>query len=97
MSNAKQIENFHFITQVRPDSKGRVTLSKLAKEVSSFNVLADDEGRLLLEPMVEIPAREKWLWDNPKSLESLKRGIKDAGENRVEVMSFSSYLESDKD
>ena len=54
-------QNFTPVTQVRPDSKGRITLSKLTEGISSFNVSKDEDGRILLEPMVEIPAREKWL------------------------------------
>lgn len=61
--------------QIRPDSKGRITLGKLAKGVSSFLVSEQPGGAVLLEPMVEIPAREKWLFDNKAALQSVKRGI----------------------
>lgn len=84
------------VTQVRPDAKGRVTLSKLADGISSFNVSMDDEGRLLLEPMVEIPAREKWLYENKKALASVRRGLADAKARRVKSLgSFSKYAKED--
>jgi hypothetical protein len=86
------------VTQLRPDSKGRVTLSKLADGISSFNVSKDEEGRLLLEPMVEIPAREKWLFDNPEALASLRRGLADAKAGRVKSLgSFAKYAKEDED
>ncbi|MBL7555660.1 MAG: hypothetical protein JNM24_07540 [Bdellovibrionaceae bacterium] len=89
---------FKAVTQLRPDSKGRVTLSKLANGVSSFNVLQDAEGRLLLEPMVEIPAREKWLFDNPEALASVKRGIADAKAGRVKSLgSFAKFVDEDEE
>ena len=84
------------ITQVRPDAKGRVTLSKLAAGISSFNVSQDEEGRILLEPMVEIPAREKWLFENPEALASVRRGIADAKAGRTKSLgSFAKYAKED--
>ena len=80
------------VTQVRPDAKGRVTLSKLAEGVSSFNVSKDKDGRLLLEPMVEIPAKEKWLFENKEALSSVHRGLLDAKHGRVQSLgSFAKY------
>ncbi len=61
--------------QIRPDAKGRITLGRLAKNVSSFRVSEQPGGALLLEPMVEIPAREKWLYENNLAHESVKRGL----------------------
>lgn len=84
------------VTQVRPDSKGRVTLSKLTDGISSFNVSKDEDGRILLEPMVEIPAREKWLFENPEALASVRRGIADAKAGRVVSRpSFAKYAKKD--
>jgi hypothetical protein len=42
---------------VRPDAKGRIALGALAKGVSSFRV-HQENGRLILEPYVEIPIHE---------------------------------------
>ena len=84
------------VTQVRPDVKGRVTLSKLADGISSFNVSRDEDGRLLLEPMVEIPAKEKWLFDNPGALASVRRGLVDAKAGRLKpIGSFAKYAKED--
>ena len=78
---------------VRPDAKGRVTLGALAKGVSSYRISAEADGRLILEPYVEIPARERWVYDNPQALASLERGIADAAAGRVKSRgSFSKYL-----
>ncbi|HMN70109.1 MAG TPA: hypothetical protein PKC28_16335 [Bdellovibrionales bacterium] len=84
------------VTQVRPDAKGRVTLSKLAEGVSSFNVSQDEDGRILLEPMVEIPAREKWLYENPQALASVRRGLADSKTGRTKsIGSFFKYAKED--
>jgi hypothetical protein len=79
---------------LRPDSKGRITLGALAKGISGFKVSLDDQQRIILEPYTEIPAREKWLFDNSNALAKVKQGIKHSAEGRVKQRgSFSKYIE----
>lgn len=48
--------------------------------------------RLVLEPMVEIPAREKWLYDNKTALKSVRKGLQEAAdENLLSRESFAQY------
>jgi hypothetical protein len=35
-------------------------------------------GEILLTPVVEIPAREMWMWENPEVLEDIRQGLADA-------------------
>jgi len=78
---------------LRLDSKGRITLGALAKDVVSFRVVVDRDHRIILEPMVEIPAREKWLFDNKMALHQVKAGIEDAAAGKVTKRDFSKYLD----
>lgn len=81
---------------VRPDSKGRITLGPLAKGVSSFRVEQQPDGKLLLEPYKEIPAREAWLFENPDALASVKKGLVDAATGKTRKRgSFASYVADD--
>jgi hypothetical protein len=81
---------------VRPDAKGRITLGSLAKGVSSFRVTEDKDGRLLLEPFKEIPAREAWLFENKDALDKVRSGLKDAAEGRVSKRGdFSKFLDNE--
>lgn len=43
---------------LKPDNKGRITLGKLLKGVSSVHVYVDDENRIILVPFKEIPMGE---------------------------------------
>ena len=77
------------------DSRMRITLSKLLREdenISSFE--AYREGNIItLVPMVEVPADEAWLHENPKSLASVKRGLTGKkGKNRG---SFAEHADDD--
>jgi hypothetical protein len=78
---------------VRPDSKGRVALSRFAHGVSSFHVHLEKDGRIVLEPFAEVPARERWLYDNQKALKSVKKGLKESEEGKVRARSFAKYAD----
>ena len=68
---------------VRPDSKGRVALGTYAKGVSSYRIHQENDGRLVLEPYREIPAREAWLYENKAALAKVRKGLKEAGASKV--------------
>ena len=78
--------------RLRPDAKGRITLGKLADGVSSYRARRQPDGKIVLEPFVEIPAEERWLWENKEALESVRKGIEDARAGRlVSLGSFKKY------
>jgi len=80
---------------IKPDSKGRITLGRLANGVSRFAVMKDKD-KIVLVPYVEIPASEKWLFDNNTALNSVKRGLKDSAAGRVVSKgSFAQYIDED--
>ena len=82
---------------VRPDAKGRITLGSLAQGISSFIVIKDKYNRIILEPRVEIPAKEKWLFDNKVALSKVKQGLEDSAAGRIKSRgSFAKYT-VDKD
>ena len=79
--------------RLRPDSKGRITLGKLAEGVSGYRARKQADGKIILEPFMEIPADERWLWENKKTLQSVMRGIADAKAGRlVSLGSFKKHL-----
>ncbi len=68
---------------VRPDAKGRITLGRLADGVSGFALTETKDHKIILEPYTEIPAREKWLFDNKTALKKIEQGLKDAAAGRL--------------
>jgi hypothetical protein len=84
------------IQQLRPDSKGRITLGKLARGVSSFRARRTDDGNIILEPFTEIPAREKWLFVNASAFGAVKAGLAQAAEGKTRTLgSFAQYVGED--
>lgn len=77
---------------VRPDSKGRIALGSLAKGVSSYMVDVQPDGRIVLTAYAEVPALEKWLFDNPKARESVARGLTESSQGKTQFRgSFAKY------
>ena len=84
------------IHQLRPDSKGRITLRKLAHGVSSFRARRMDDGSIILEPFTEIPAREAWLFENTAALGAVKVGLAQAAEGKSRSLgSFAQFADED--
>lgn len=91
--------------KVQLDNKFRICLGNyLSKEernhLSSFRIYRENDGKMVLDPLVEIPARDHWIYKNPEALASLMRGLEDAKAGRiVEVdMDFSKFLnDADKE
>ncbi|MBI4970640.1 MAG: hypothetical protein HZC17_02240 [Candidatus Omnitrophica bacterium] len=65
------------------DEKRRITLGETAQAGYRVKIYKNEtDGTFLLVPLVEIPEREMWLYQNKKALGSVLRGIKQAGEGR---------------
>lgn len=86
------------IIQLRPDAKGRINLGKLAQGISSFRARRTEDGNIILEPFTEIPAREKWLFDNKAALGAVKVGLEQAAAGQTRALgSFARYADEDID
>jgi len=84
------------LKKVRPDAKGRIALGLLAEGVSSYTIIKDN-GRIILEPNVEIPAKEKWLWENKTALRQVTKGLQDSAASRVKSRgSFAKFVDDEE-
>ena len=82
---------------VRPDAKGRITLGhELTRGVSGYTLTETKDHKILLEPQVEIPAREKWLFENKTALNKVERGLKDASQGKLATKgNFAEFSDDD--
>ncbi|MEY3238035.1 MAG: hypothetical protein RI883_2136 [Bacteroidota bacterium] len=60
-------------TILRPDAKGRINLGEIARNVSSYRITVETNGQILLEPYVEIPLSDKWIFEDKELLNKLKQ------------------------
>ncbi|HEY40383.1 MAG TPA: hypothetical protein G4O18_00810 [Dehalococcoidia bacterium] len=82
---------------IRPDGRRRVALPKsLIKDGISFQVWANSEGQILLEPQVTIPASELWVFENKEILASLDKAMFESMNGQtVNRGSFAKYVEDE--
>ena len=78
---------------VQPDGRGRVSLGMVASG-KNYRVMMNDAGQILLDPVVPVPERELWLWQNPEAIASVQRGIQQAGAGDChDLGAFADYAE----
>lgn len=65
------------------DDRRRVTLGDLLRDIHRVRVYRNTRGELFLQPVVEIPAAEAWLYRNPEALAAVQQGLKDAATGRL--------------
>jgi hypothetical protein len=72
------------------DSKKRVSLTKLLPSGNIRSVRAYTDGpRIVLEPMMEVPVDEAWLFKNSDSLKKVLTGLSQKGS--IKRGSFAKY------
>lgn len=84
-------------TLMGDDAKRRIVLGALSsQQVEGYDIYTDDNGYIVLAPLSTIPADERWIYDNPARIQSLREGLQQAAEGRFgEWPSFASELDSD--
>lgn len=95
-----QSETFRFHKRgVHADSRGRVTLGRVAQK-HEYEVLVNDAGQILLNPVVtvSVPASEAWLWKNPAVRDSMSRALgQAAAEEFHDLGSFAEHADAEMD
>ena len=70
------------------DDRNRLTLGEFMKGSKRVRLYINERGELFLQPVVEVPASEVWLFQNKQASESVKKGLKDAAEGRISKLNL---------
>ncbi len=76
------------------DSKCRITLGgklmrvvfERVRKVDAYQVLVGRNGDILLRPAVSIPAAEAWIYEDPKVIGKIRKGLEEAKLGKKEVV-----------
>jgi hypothetical protein len=85
---------------VRPDSKGRITLGKLAQGVVQYKVQQEPDGKIVLFPEIAIPADEMWLYENKEALNAVLEGLAQSMSGKTKPLrlkSFAQYIDDEEE
>jgi hypothetical protein len=87
--------NFTPIGEVSADDRARVPVGKAGvRRDDRYAVAVNDDGEILLTPLVSIPKRELLVWEDSQVREALSRSLLQSAEGKVKRRgSFSQYAE----
>ena len=96
MSLADDSVRFDLVGESEADSRGRVALGRAgARPGRRYQVRADDDGVIMLTPVVSIPEREMLAWENPRLAEQVRAAVADAEAGRsVDLGDFTQYADT---
>ena len=77
---------------LKVDTRNRISLTKLSKDLSSIYKARIHENKIILEPVQEMPEDEAWLFlpENKKILARIKKSLKE--DATIDLGSFKKYL-----
>ena len=76
---------------VKVDSRNRITIPKpLSKKMAHLYEIYEKNGRIILEPVREIPEEEQWLFDpkNKAIVDELKEALKQKADRQIDLNAF---------
>lgn len=90
---------FRNVGEASADERGRLPIGKTGvRKDDRYSVAVNDEGQILLTPLVSIPRRELILWENLILRESLARGLAEIADGKtVDLGSFAEYASDIED
>ena len=88
---------FKTVGEALADERGRLPMAKTGvRKDDRYAVAVNDDGQILLTPLVSIPRRELIVWENQMLRESLARGLAEAAAGETESLgSFAQYADED--
>lgn len=88
---------FAIVGEAEADTRGRIALGRAgARPGRRYQVRTDDDGVVVLTPVVSIPEREMLVWENPKLAEKIRSAAAEAESGRtVDLGDFTQYLDDE--
>ncbi|SDF57234.1 hypothetical protein SAMN05216553_102121 [Lentzea fradiae] len=93
------LEGFRPVAEVTADERSRIAFGKAGVHKDDrYAVSVNDEGAILLTPLVSIPKRELLVWENDELRASLFRGLADAAEGKIKRLDWvTANINADAD
>lgn len=93
------IADFKNVGEAVADERGRLPMGKSGvRKDDRYAVAVNDDGQILLTPLVSIARRELIVWEDQLLRESLARGLAEAAAGEtVDLGSFAEYLDDAED
>lgn len=81
---------------LKVDARGRITIGSLFKgyNVSSFKAYFNKDNKTItLEPLVEIPLSDAWVFEDKDKLKTITKSLQEAKDGKLEyIEDFTKYV-----
>jgi hypothetical protein len=75
--------DFRLVSEfAQPDAKKRLSLGEALGNGTAYNIYRNALGQIILDSVRAVPASEMWLYENPKALAAVKRGLRESAEGK---------------
>jgi hypothetical protein len=91
-------DRFEIVGEGEADTRGRIALGRAgARPGRRYQVRTDDDGVIILMPVVSIPEREMLVWEDPELAAQVREAVADTEAGRtVDLGDFTQFTD-DKD
>lgn len=93
----KHLQGFTAAGEVVADERARIAVGKAGvRRDDRYAVAVNDDGEILLTPLVSIPKRELVVWENELVRKNLAEGLRQSAAGEVESLgSFEQYADDE--
>ena len=93
MSAVVKNTDFQLVAEfAQPDAKKRLSLGEVISGGAAYNIYRNALGQIMLDPVKAVPVSEIWLYENERTLASVKQGLRESMEGKsVYRGSFAKY------
>ena len=80
---------------MKPDNKSRISLGRAQVDRGiTYRIYRNKAGQILLDPCLQVPVGEAWLFKNKKALKAVMTGIRQAEEGKTRAAgSFAEFAD----
>lgn len=90
-----EVKSVDFKNRINLGSKIVAFASRIIKRTDAYQICIGSEGDILLRPVVNIPSKEAWIYQNPKVKKQVREGLQEAAKGNIEkVKDLDTFFES---
>jgi hypothetical protein len=90
-----EVKSIDFKNRINLGSKIMTFVSRIMKRAEAYQVCIGSDGDILLRPVVNIPSKEAWIYQNPVVKKQVKEGLQQAEKGDIEkVKDLDAFFEN---
>ena len=90
-----EVKSIDFKNRINLGSKIIALVSRIMQRADAYQVCIGRDGDILLRPVVNIPSKEAWIYQNPKIKKQIQEGLQQAAKGDIEkIKDLDTFFEN---